>query len=308
MYDLPVGKNMHPKLIILLSASLSGIIAGGCGVVAVLALCIAVKGLCQNKGLAQQSEHPRFVACRDFALVVFLCLYVVCCTLIPVASFNYGGLDCEAGFLWEMHMPFLMLFVATKAFEFFLYMRDTSLDEELSPLNFLWKFGLSCAGYLDAYQDSISAAIALSCDAHSAQILGQFMLGCFVVGVVILQWGIIPCLAFQDESKAVVFKLIHMDTVSYRLTLSDEDVFNWKLLQIFRTVCEDIPQAALQTIYIFGVSQNFFMILSVCTSVCGSLFSVLTALSKRGGRLISEEQGQAARRVKRRKSSFKPSE
>ena len=178
-------------------------------------------------------------------------------------------------------MVFLFSFAVTKGFELFLYVKDpTFTGKELSTTSFLWKFCLSFCGYLDAYQDSISAAIALSCDDPLAQTLGWGMLVCFAVGVVGLQWGVMGFWCFQDPTKTCFLKLIHLDTVAARLTLPPEFKQAWRGLHLTRTVFEDIPQAVLQTIYIIMISRNFFMIISVCTAVGGSLMAFRDAVNR----------------------------
>ncbi|CAE7674945.1 unnamed protein product [Symbiodinium sp. CCMP2456] len=161
-------------------------------------------------------------------------------------------------------------------------MRDpTFTGDELQPMAFLWKFCLSFCGYLDAYQDSISIAIALSCSNPLAQTLGWCMLVSFAVGVVGLQWGVMGFICFQDPTKACFLKLIHLDTLAARLTLPEDFKSVWHRLHLVRTLCEDIPQAILQTIYILKISRNFFMILSVCTAVGGSLMALVDAVNRR---------------------------
>lgn len=193
-----------------------------------------------------------------------------------------NALTCDVGFYWEMHMAFLFLFTATKMFELYLYRCDPTLTvEELSPGRFLRKFALSCLGYFDAYQDGVSAAIALSCDTPASQRLGTAMLVFYIVGVVMLQWCAFAYVAFQDASKACFFRVLHMDTIPLRLKLDRYEVNLLKAQQISRTVWEDIPQALLQTIYICTVSQNFFMICSVFTAVAGSLMAMWGAMKQK---------------------------
>ncbi|CAJ1446447.1 unnamed protein product [Effrenium voratum] len=106
------------------------------------------------------------------------------------------------------------------------------------------------------------------------------MLLCYVIGVLGLQWGVMGFRCFQNPTKACFCKLIHLDTVATRLTLPEDQQRTWKTHHFIRTVAEDIPQAILQTIYICSISRNFFMILSVCTAVGGSLLAFRDAINR----------------------------
>ncbi|CAK9007045.1 Serine/threonine-protein phosphatase 6 regulatory ankyrin repeat subunit C (PP6-ARS-C) (Serine/threonine-protein phosphatase 6 regulatory subunit ARS-C) [Durusdinium trenchii] len=136
---------------------------------------------------------------------------------------------------------------------------------------------MSFFGFLDAYQDGISIAIAFSCPDDTSQTLGWFMLVFYLTGVVVLQWAIMAILCFFDPSSACFAKMMHMDTFAARVTLPTEHQFTWKLLHLSRTLGEDVPQAVLQTIYLLTVTENYFMIISVCTAVCGSLLALYDA-------------------------------
>ncbi|CAK9061007.1 unnamed protein product [Durusdinium trenchii] len=128
-----------------------------------------------------------------------------------------------------------------------------------------------------AVVDGISIAIAFSCPDDTSQTLGWFMLVFYLTGVVVLQWAIMAILCFFDPSSACFAKMMHMDTFAARVTLPTEHQFTWKLLHLSRTLGEDVPQAVLQTIYLLTVTENYFMIISVCTAVCGSLLALYDA-------------------------------
>jgi len=101
-----------------------------------------------------------------------------------------------------------------------------------------------------------------------------------VVGVLLLQWGVMFVLACQDPSHACLLKLLHMDMLATCVTLPTEQKWVWDMLAIVRTVGEDMPQAVLQTIYLVKVKKNFFMLLSVMMAVSASLKALYDARAR----------------------------
>ena len=140
---------------------------------------------------------------------------------------------------------------------------------------------MSFMAYFDAYQDAVAAATAFSCPAPASQRLAPWMAGYYVLGVVVLQWGVVAALSWTDPTRSCWLKLLHMDSVCARLTLPPEFKKTWSLTQIARTVGEDIPQGITQTLYVVTVTKNPFMILSICCAVGSSLLAAKDALMRR---------------------------
>ena len=102
----------------------------------------------------------------------------------------------------------------------------------------------------------------------------------YVVGVLLMQWGVMFVLACQDPSHACLLKLLHMDMLAACVTLPTEQKWVWDMLAVVRTVGEDVPQAVLQTIYLVKVKKNFFMLLSVMMAVSASLKALYDARAR----------------------------
>eukprot|EP00928_Gymnodinium_smaydae_P002518 TRINITY_DN10909_c0_g1_i1.p1 TRINITY_DN10909_c0_g1~~TRINITY_DN10909_c0_g1_i1.p1 ORF type:complete len:417 (-),score=50.64 TRINITY_DN10909_c0_g1_i1:194-1444(-) len=194
---------------------------------------------------------------------------------IPLS--NASTVTCSNGFFWETHMLFFAVFMLTKLVEICLYEGDSTIVGQLSLFQFLFRFVCSFLGYSDGYTDATAIVIARSCDDPFAQTLGQWMLYTYIGGVVIAQWLVIAVMAFLDPSQACLFKVLHMDALASCITLPDDQRRTWVAINIARTVCEDIPQAVLQTLFVLKVKRNYFMMLSICMGVGSSCKAVWDA-------------------------------
>ena len=65
-------------------------------------------------------------------LLVLFGLYVLTCLLVPVISWN--SIDVDDGLPWEIHLIFLVVFLATKAAELWIYNSDPTLASPLPVL------------------------------------------------------------------------------------------------------------------------------------------------------------------------------
>lgn len=169
-------------------------------------------------------------------------------------------------------MPFFGLFMCTKCAELGLFVYDPTIKGDMGLMVFLMKFVPSSLGYLDGYTDATAITIAFACnDNEVAQKIGAWMAGTYVVGVILCQWVVVAYLASQDSTHACLMKLIHFDAVSACISLPKSSKTTWFVINMARTVGEDIPQALLQILFLMHVKKNCFMIASVALSVLSSM-------------------------------------
>jgi len=226
-----------------------------------------------------RSDNAGFYVLRKTILVVLMILYVAGSVGIP--ALHRGEASCSQGFFWETHMQFLAIVLVTKLAELALMAGDDMVAwDKVHVVDMLIKFLPSFLGFLDGYTDANAIVIAAACDHPLAQVLAWAMGISYVVGVLLLQWGVMFVLACQDPSHACLLKLLHMDMLATCVTLPTEQKWVWDMLAIVRTVGEDMPQAVLQTIYLVKVKKNFFMLLSVMMAVSASLKALYDARAR----------------------------
>eukprot|EP00931_Biecheleriopsis_adriatica_P041239 TRINITY_DN23597_c0_g1_i1.p1 TRINITY_DN23597_c0_g1~~TRINITY_DN23597_c0_g1_i1.p1 ORF type:complete len:712 (-),score=117.31 TRINITY_DN23597_c0_g1_i1:38-2173(-) len=216
-----------------------------------------------------RAEHASYLALRRWVLVGLMALYIAASVGLPYI--HRGEASCTQGFFWETHMQFFAAFFFTKLVELWLFAKDETIEGDVSVQDLLQRFMPSFLGYLDGYTDANAIFIALSCDNELAQELGFWMAISYAVGVVFMQWAVMFYFAAQDPSQVCLLKLLHMDLLASCVTLPTEQKWTWDMLAASRTIGEDIPQALLQTIYLFKVKKNPFMLLSVVMAVMSSL-------------------------------------
>ena len=146
---------------------------------------------------------------------------------------------------------------------------------------FVFKFAMSFMAYFDAYQDAVATATAFKSHNPVSQLLAPWMIGCYLLGVVCLQWGIVAWLALRDPTRACILKLLHMESVCARLTLPADQKKTWVLLQIARTIGEDVPQGITQTLFVVYVQKNPFLILSILCAIGSSLLAAKDAITRK---------------------------
>jgi len=234
------------------------------------------------------SDHVNFVVLRDRVLLALFSLYILVCCAIPFAF--YDDLSCEDGLPWLCHLPFLAIFMATKAAEMWVYRNDPTLASPLPVIKqgrynimagFAFKFSMSFMAFFDAYQDNVTAATAFKCQHDASQTLAPWMLGYYIFGVVGLQWAVLSYLSYDDSSRSCWFKILHMESIAARLTLPPKKKKTWALIQLSRTVAEDVPQAILQSLFVLRVGGNPFIIFSIACAVGSSLMAAKDALTRK---------------------------
>eukprot|EP00929_Paragymnodinium_shiwhaense_P019367 TRINITY_DN13233_c0_g2_i2.p1 TRINITY_DN13233_c0_g2~~TRINITY_DN13233_c0_g2_i2.p1 ORF type:complete len:766 (+),score=77.04 TRINITY_DN13233_c0_g2_i2:129-2300(+) len=225
-----------------------------------------------------REQHAVYLGRRKVALVVLLVLYISVSVGLPYV--RRGEVSCAKGYFWETHMLFLATFVLTKLVELWLFAEDETVERDIGFVMMFIKFGPSFLGYLDAYTDANAFFIADACDNNVAHILAVAMAVAYLIGVVILQWGVMFYFALQDPSHACLLKLLHMDLLASCVSLPPDQKSTWDMLAVVRTVGEDVPQALLQTIYLFKVKKNPFMLISVCMAVGSSLKALYDARNR----------------------------
>lgn len=225
-----------------------------------------------------EAEKARLQRVRQMALLALFLCYIGSSTIVPV--WKYKDVSCANGFFWEDHMPFAFVFFATKIAELLIYALDPTIQGEMTLVSFLTKFVPSFVGYADGYTDATSIAIASSCSGATAKNLSFWMLGTYIVGVVLFQWALVLCLALRDESHACLMKVMHMDALASCVTLPEDKKWIWVLVNFARTIGEDIPQCILQTLFILKVNKNRFMMLSVAMSLGSSLKALIDSVTR----------------------------
>mmetsp|Transcript_159461 Transcript_159461/g.507598 ORF Transcript_159461/g.507598 Transcript_159461/m.507598 type:complete len:212 (-) Transcript_159461:265-900(-) len=154
-------------------------------------------------------------------------------------------------------------------------------------------------GFADGYTDAVSTSIAQSCDGALAHQIWIGMLGTYIIGVVILQWCICGLLVQRDSSQACLLKLLHMDALAACITIPKEVKWIWVLVNVARTVGEDVPQCCLQMVFVLKVKRNYFMILSIIVSFGSSIKAIVDAISRSSvasgayAKLVADEQACA---------------
>lgn len=205
-------------------------------------------------------------------------LYVGTCVSIPL--YDSVEASCDQGFPWEAHVPFLIVFLLVKFWELTLFAFDPHITGEMSVVTFMFKFFSSVLGFLDGYTDVVAMVLTHACGSD----LWYWMFGCYIFGVVIMQWLILGVLSWVlDSSGTCFFKLMHMDALSMACSMSESDkhaLLVWRLMNVFRTVCEDVPQSVLQTLFVIYVKKNYLVIISIIVSVACSVQAVYFALKR----------------------------
>ena len=77
-------------------------------------------------------DDAAFIWRRAAGLAVLFVAYVATCLAVPIGFYN--SLTCEDGLPWAVHFIFLGIFLATKAFELYLYHNDPTLANPLPAL------------------------------------------------------------------------------------------------------------------------------------------------------------------------------
>mmetsp|Transcript_45663 Transcript_45663/g.108744 ORF Transcript_45663/g.108744 Transcript_45663/m.108744 type:complete len:439 (+) Transcript_45663:79-1395(+) len=239
---------------------------------------IDLRVLDAERGL--RSTHEKFVRMRRMLLSALFVFYVSCSVGLPYL--NASQASCINGFFWEDHMPFLFLFLVTKALELMVYVNDPTMEEaRLEWFPFMKTFVPSFLGYIDAYTDATAIVITATCPAEGSELLAKWMIGFYILGVVVAQWMVALTMACGDETHACLMKLIHWDTCASCISLPPENKSAWVAVNLARTFLEDIPQAVLQSIFLLRIRPNPFMLVSVAIGVCSSMKGVVDA-TKRG--------------------------
>lgn len=226
-----------------------------------------------------------------------------------------------AGFFWEDHILFVASFFLTKLVELSLYVLDPTIEGVLPLWQFILLFVPSFLGYGDGYQDATAIVIARQCaldhtadvNHHLAGTLAESMALSFWIGVFLMQWvlvwaiGVIGYLRDFDPSLAVLAKLVHMDALC--MCLSVPNTWALALVNAIRTLCEDIPQAGQQTVYVLYVKENVFMIVSIGCSVACSLKALQDTLKRAAlavgleEKMLDEYEGDESKREEEKRNS-----
>mmetsp|Transcript_15617 Transcript_15617/g.35889 ORF Transcript_15617/g.35889 Transcript_15617/m.35889 type:complete len:629 (+) Transcript_15617:53-1939(+) len=210
--------------------------------------------------------------------LVLYSIYIFLCIGLPVLTSD--AVSCKNGYPWELHMPFFHFFILVKLWELYLLAFDSTLLGVLSLPQFVFTFGSSFLGFADGYSDACSTIVAYKCNSN----LWSYMALVYLIGVILLQWiamGIIS-LCF-DSSRACFFKMMHMDALATCCTLRPTDtkaLLAWKMVNWFRCLGEDLPQSALQTLFVLHVKRNYLMIISITIGACTSMLAVYNAAKR----------------------------
>lgn len=226
----------------------------------------------------QQTNGAFVTKNRKYILGSLFVMYVS--VSIGMPSFRARDASCSNGFFWEDHLPFAVVFLVTKVVELWMYSTDLSIPGELGCWSFLSKFAPSLLGYADGYTDAVSVTIAFSCPDPEARRIAWGMLVTYALGVVVLQWGLVALCSLRDPSGACLMQVVHMDALAACVTLPSSVRWIWVIVNVARTIGEDIPQCILQALFIMRVQRNNFMLLSVGLSACSSLKAVHDAVSR----------------------------
>eukprot|EP00420_Gonyaulax_spinifera_P005798 CAMPEP_0197929144 /NCGR_PEP_ID=MMETSP1439-20131203/103423_1 /TAXON_ID=66791 /ORGANISM="Gonyaulax spinifera, Strain CCMP409" /LENGTH=490 /DNA_ID=CAMNT_0043551773 /DNA_START=99 /DNA_END=1571 /DNA_ORIENTATION=+ len=219
----------------------------------------------EERCLEQAEKHLQN---RKLVLLFLFAIYAGVSIWLPLLS--HGQASCNYGFFWETHMIFLALLIVNKAAELVIYVRDDTVIGQLDFCCFMVKFVPSFVSFVDGYTDFTAVVIASSCADPFAKQLALYMAITYVVGVVIAQWVVMTAFALCDPSQAVLMKVLHMDALASCITLPDSQKPVWNALHLVRTFGEDLPQACLQTLFVWKVGHNPFMYLSVCIGIASS--------------------------------------
>ena len=232
----------------------------------------------QQEGLDANAEFLRW---RSRLLWCLFGGYVVTSVGIPIGFADKAS--CSQGFFWEEHLPFFGLCMLTKLAELGLYTFDDTIRGDLDVVTFAMKFFPSFLGYVDGYTDATAIAIARSCtDNEFAQKLAISMTVTYICGVVVNQWIVVAYLASKDETHACLMKLLHFDALSSCISIPDDTTQRtWKIVNMARSLGEDIPQAVQQSLFLLYVKRNPFMMLSVMVSIASSMKALYDAIHRR---------------------------
>lgn len=228
-------------------------------------------------------HNPRFVSNRRTLIIIVFGIYATACVVVPVSQ--WGTVSCKGGIFWEAHMVFFAVFVFTKFTEIFIYRCDPTIVRHPISWMFLEKFVSSFPSFADAYTDATSIHIGYACsvEADNVQMLRitDCMLISFVIGVVILQFLILPSLAMEDPSHVMLLKLVHMDALSMCTAFPREFQRRWNLLAMARTFGEDVLQCIFQALLIVVGGKNYFLMLSVAFSLCTAFKALWDAINRK---------------------------
>jgi len=236
-----------------------------------------------QKGLLEQDlvykSHEDWLWRRSLLLKALFLAYVGTSVGIPII--NASHVSCEHGFFWEDHVPFFGLFLVTKFVELWLYTSDVTVHGDLDCVTFMVKFLPSFLGYLDGYTDATAITIAHAChDNQIAQKLWISMACTYAIGVIFSQWIVVAYMANKDPTQASLMKLIHFDALSSCISLPEESQTTWFVVNMVRTLGEDIPQAIQQSLFIIFIQNHPFMVLSVVVSVGSSVKAMVDAYNR----------------------------
>lgn len=212
------------------------------------------------------------------SIFLYLCY---ACTCVGIPLWAARSASCTQGFPWEVHAPFLCVFFIVKLWELFLFACDDSIPGQLGTRQFCIKFGSSFLGFMDGYSDAVSIVIAHACGSDLWYLMAFF----YLFGVVFMQWFVMGILSLRlDSSGTCFYKMMHMDALSLCCRMDDKTdkhaLLAWRLVNIFRTLLEDVPQCVLQLLFIHYVKQNYVMVISVVIGVCTSFLAVWAALQR----------------------------
>lgn len=99
-----------------------------------------------------------------------------------------------------------------------------------------------------------------------------------------MQWVVMAILSLCfDSSGTCFFKMMHMDALAMCCVMEPTDKHAlrvWRMVNIFRTLFEDLPQCVLQILFVIHVKKNYVMIVSVLIGVATSCLAVLAAMKR----------------------------
>jgi len=234
--------------------------------------------------VSKQLTQMNFQFVRNRRRLTWVCLacYVVAATLVP--TLHRSQVSCENGFYWETHLQFFGVFMAVKLAEVFIYHVDPTITRHPRAWTFLEKFLFSIPGFFDGYTDLTAVFVGYACkdekdDPVMATRITDMMLTSYILGVVILQWFILPAIAAEDPSNVLLCKIVHMDSLASCSQFPEDFRQRWNILAAARTFAEDIPQAIFQAVLIIYVQWNPALFISVGFSVGTTLKAFMDAIN-----------------------------
>ena len=234
--------------------------------------------------VSKQLTQMNFQFVRNRRRLTWVCLacYVVAATLVP--TLHRSQVSCENGFYWETHLQFFGVFMAVKLAEVFIYHVDPTITRHPRAWTFLEKFLFSIPGFFDGYTDLTAVFVGYACkdekdDPMMATRITDMMLTSYILGVVILQWFILPAIAAEDPSNVLLCKIVHMDSLASCSQFPEDFRQRWNILAAARTFAEDIPQAIFQALLIIYVQWNPALFISVGFSVGTTLKAFMDAIN-----------------------------